>query len=499
MLSVIMSGLNVAQKDLEVSANNMANANTVGFKRSQASFLDVFANDPNANPKTAVGTGAMTASVQRVTSQGAMTSTDSVTDLAVAGKGFFIMGAEGEGGAKSYVYTRAGNFGINANGQIVDSLKNQLQCFPVVDGEMQSQLTGASILSEKQPADIRVSLDSTAVEGTVVSLKLNGGEIASKTLTSADITNGYASFSYDGVTSLESPHLSADYANTTVRVPLIGGENVAGQTVELKNGADVIATKVLTQADVALGYIDVKLPASTSIDSLSSEYTTTGSDRTYADGSIAEDSTDTSLIKLTLGQNDLVGHTVKLMSGSQVLASKVLTSDDVNAGFVTWPKADLGGVTDPAQMTAKYIQSGVSVVMNNTIQAQATTQIAASEYRASYLQGISINSKGLIQATYGDGSRVDVGYIALATFRNESGLKPTGNTNFVATDDSGPAIQSKAGAPAAGDILSGTLEQANVDITHELMTMLRAQQVYNGNARMLQTAVEVASRITDKI
>ena len=55
MLSIIMSGLNVAQKDLQVSANNMANANTVGFKRSQASFLDVFANDPSANPKTEIG------------------------------------------------------------------------------------------------------------------------------------------------------------------------------------------------------------------------------------------------------------------------------------------------------------------------------------------------------------------------------------------------------------------------------------------------------------
>jgi flagellar hook protein FlgE len=57
----------------------------------------------------------------------------------------------------------------------------------------------------------------------------------------------------------------------------------------------------------------------------------------------------------------------------------------------------------------------------------------------------------------------------------------------------------RAGAPYAGDILSGTLEQANVDITQELMTMLKAQQVYNGNARMLQAAIEVGSRITDKI
>jgi flagellar hook protein FlgE len=57
----------------------------------------------------------------------------------------------------------------------------------------------------------------------------------------------------------------------------------------------------------------------------------------------------------------------------------------------------------------------------------------------------------------------------------------------------------EAGAPAAGDIRSGMLEESNVDMTAELMEMLRAQQVYNGNARMMQTSVEMISRITDKI
>ena len=45
--------------------------------------------------------------------------------------------------------------------------------------------------------------------------------------------------------------------------------------------------------------------------------------------------------------------------------------------------------------------------------------------------------------------------------------------------------------------MSGTLEQANVDITNELMEMIRAQQVYNGNARVLQTTIETVSKITD--
>jgi flagellar hook protein FlgE len=64
---------------------------------------------------------------------------------------------------------------------------------------------------------------------------------------------------------------------------------------------------------------------------------------------------------------------------------------------------------------------------------------------------------------------------------------------------SGANKTTAAGAPNAGNIMSGALEQANVDITNELMDMIRAQQVYNGNARMLQTTVETVSRITDKL
>ena len=117
----------------------------------------------------------------------------------------------------------------------------------------------------------------------------------------------------------------------------------------------------------------------------------------------------------------------------------------------------------------------------------------------SMLQTISISPKGYVQATYSDNSQRNIGYIALANFSNDMALRPVGNTDFALTGESGEPVITQAGSPQAGDIMSGTLEQANVDITQELMTMLRAQQVYNGNARMLQTEVEIASRIVDKL
>ena len=66
-------------------------------------------------------------------------------------------------------------------------------------------------------------------------------------------------------------------------------------------------------------------------------------------------------------------------------------------------------------------------------------------------------------------------------------------------DAAGPAGLGEPGKGGRGQIRWQSLEQANVDITNELMDMIRSQQVYNGNARMLQTTIETVSRITDKI
>jgi len=507
MLSIIMSGLNVAQKDLQVSANNMANANTVGFKRSQASFLDVFANDPSANPKTAVGTGAMTGMVERVTTQGAMTASDSVTDLAIAGKGFFVMGsADGS----SVLYTRAGNLGIDASGKIVDSLKNELQVFQSVDGVAQTDQPTISALVPSQTGGVRIALGAGAVEGTNVNLSLNGLQLDTIQLTATDISNGYVTYSSPALKSASG--LSATYYTQTASVPL--SQSDLGQVIQLKDGNDVIASKTITAADIALGKVDFTISANQNPASLSVGMISTGQamsltlDTTKSTTSstpgigITQDAEGNDVVRasFTSGSGVRSGQVVQLFDANgNVVASKIATADEVSNGYIDFSKPNTTYQVT-ANMTMKYLTNGDAIAKNNVAVSTAAGQMqATTEYRNSYLQGVSINSKGLIKATYGDGSSFDVGYIALATFRNDSALKPTGNTNFIATGDSGDATLVKAGAPAAGDILSGTLEQANVDITQELMTMLRAQQVYNGNARMLQTAVEVASRITDKL
>lgn len=264
MLSVTMAGLNAAQKEMNVTSNNLANASTVGFKRSYANFGDVFSSDPAANPKTSVGSGVLTSSIARDTTAGALKTTGRVTDMAIDGRGFFVL----DDGAGGLTYSRAGNF------------------------------------------------------------------------------------SFD----------------------------------------------------------------------------------------------------------------------------------------------ELGNVVDPGGFQACVIETGATTPTPLKIDPIITESLV--DYT---LQGLSISSDGTVSATYSNNEKYDLGRIALATFPNDGGLKAIGGNRYVETGLSGANKTTAAGAPNAGNIMSGALEQANVDITNELMDMIRAQQVYNGNARMLQTTVETVSRITDKL
>ncbi|WP_439630062.1 flagellar basal-body rod protein FlgG [Shinella sp.] len=126
-LAIAATGMNAQQTNLEVIANNIANINTTGFKRARAEFSDLLyqteraAGVPNrANqsvvPEGAiVGLGVKTAAVRNLHLQGGLTSTGNSFDLALIGRGWFqIEAADG-----TTLYTRAGAFNTNADGQLV--------------------------------------------------------------------------------------------------------------------------------------------------------------------------------------------------------------------------------------------------------------------------------------------------------------------------------------------------------------------------------------------
>ncbi|WP_243039277.1 flagellar hook protein FlgE [Dyella sedimenti] len=124
-LNTALSGINAAQSDLNVIANNIANANTTGFKGSRAEFADIYAVTGLNLNSTAVGSGVRLQDVAQQFSQGDIQTTDNSLDLAISGNGFFVVN-NGSG----VTYTRAGDFQKDPSGYITTPDGSRLQIYP---------------------------------------------------------------------------------------------------------------------------------------------------------------------------------------------------------------------------------------------------------------------------------------------------------------------------------------------------------------------------------
>jgi flagellar hook protein FlgE len=113
-----------------------------------------------------------------------------------------------------------------------------------------------------------------------------------------------------------------------------------------------------------------------------------------------------------------------------------------------------------------------------------------------YLSEVKVSADGKIKASYAKTKDLDVGQFLLAKFDDESTLRSIGNNRYIATDKSGDAQNGSAMTGGFGEIQAGSLEMSNVDITDELVSLIRAQQSFNGAARIMQAEIEITNKFT---
>jgi flagellar hook protein FlgE len=123
--SIALSGLTAANSALDITSNNIANSNTIGFKSSDAEFADVYSSGAvNLNNSTA-GEGVRLVTAAQQFTQGNISTTSGALDLAISGNGFFTLNSP-----NGYVYTRNGQFSEDSNGNVVSATGQYLQVYP---------------------------------------------------------------------------------------------------------------------------------------------------------------------------------------------------------------------------------------------------------------------------------------------------------------------------------------------------------------------------------
>ena len=166
--TIAITGMQAAMTNMEVISNNIANSNTVGFKKSYANFSDLF---PSNAPINASGLGVETSSIRQDFTSGGVQTTDQVLDLSINNNGFFMTRDPNSGQTS---YTRAGRFNLDNKGYILGGTA-RLQGFPSVNGTILApSIVDLQIPNAPLPAkatttasgSINLDADATAPTGT---------------------------------------------------------------------------------------------------------------------------------------------------------------------------------------------------------------------------------------------------------------------------------------------------------------------------------------------
>lgn len=442
-----LSGMRAASKDLNVTGNNIANAGTAGFKQSRAEFADVYASSVLGTGKNPQGSGVLLANVSQQFNQGNINYTQNALDLAINGNGFFQVSNNG-----ALSYTRAGYFGTDKQGNLVDNFGYHLQGYSVdANGNIQ---TG-------QVSDLKIQTASQEPKATT---KVTQGFNLNSTNTKPTNTpfDPADPLSYNSSTSTNifdeqgNAHVMTQYF---VKTPTGGTPSV-----------DTPNTWVM---HVLVDGRNPSAPESDPIDDKAGKDTTQLQISFNSDGSL------------------------KAMEG----LDDGLTYDNTT-GLVTLAK------WKPAQQTTtgEWVANGAAPAagLNVNLDMRGATQYASAfavnsvsqdGYTTGELAGLEISETGDIFARYTNGQSKVQGQIILANFANVQGLTPVGKTQWVQSFESGEPVRNPPGSGTLGSLQAGALEDSNVEISDQLVNLIVAQRNYQANAKTIETESAITQTI----
>lgn len=442
--NIALSGLNAAQKDLDVTSNNIANVNTTGFKESRAEFVDVYASSLLSSGKTKVGDGVLTSDVAQQFSQGSIQFTNNALDLAITGNGFFATVPELSSLDTSY--TRAGQFKLNADNFVVNSAGGHLLGFPVnPDG------TSASVsLSTATP--IRIPTSSGAPQKTAeVDVRMN--------LPAGDAYISSAPGNFDPTDPLTFNN------STSVTIFDSLGDSHIMTYFFVKDNPATNPNEWMLFAAVDGQVIDLDDPAGGTVNPVG--------------GTVSG----------PLSPGGVTGARLVFNTSGDFI-SQVPTPAEGGITTVPFTAAILTNGADPTQAVAiDFNLDPLAPSPNEPTQFASNFEVTALDQdglAVGRLTGIDIGTDGLVRATYSNGTSEPLSRIALVNFANEQGLTQIGNTSWKESIVSGSALAGEGGTGTFGTINSSALEQANVNLTTELIDLISAQRNFQANSRALE-------------
>ncbi len=436
-MNTAISGLSAQSAAFGNIGDNVANSQTVGFKRVDTVFED-YLTSSTASSNESGSVVARPAYANTV--QGSVKLTDNPLDLAIAGQGFFTVSRElssangvGTFGPQAQ-YTRTGDFKLDRDGYMVNS--------------------AGGVLNGWLP-DAKGALDTTKM---------------------APIQVGQAAFSPVATSQVQlvanlpaTPSAVGPVANPLQVYDALGN----AQTLQLSWTQQPPATAGATSDTWT---VKVALPNGTSLGTADVTFGTGGA----APGTIS-------------GVGNVVAGTTTAPPGGTVTAGSTYAA---GAPATLQIKPDFG--SGPQAITLDLGTfgrgNGLTQYAGTDFSLKGLTQDGAAPGSFS---GVTTRQNGDIVANYDNGQSRTVARVPLTLFANADALQRQDGQAFTATRDSGGARTLQSGSNGAGNLVARSVEGSNVDIASEFSKLIVAQRAYSANTKMVTTADELLQQTLD--
>ena len=431
-----VSGLTANSSALAAISDNIANVNTVGYKRSGVDF-SALVNAQNSNTTYNAG-GVPPLTRQQISLQGSLEQSRSTTDLAISGDGFFIVSPNNSqlSNGGSVLFTRAGSFTIDADGYMVNAQGLYLQGWPVnSDGSVISSPTSLSAIEP-----INISGVGGLAEPTG-----NIGLNANLNTAPADSANAQGAYDVgDMATGTITPHFES--------------------SLEIYDSLGAART-------VAFGFLKTG-PNTWRVEA----YARPNSNVTGGSGS-----------------GGLLAAGIVTFNTDGTVASvsphgTASTAQDIDDAYtINWAA--------PTGASAQDVTLDLATGMTQFAKSFGVTSVTADGVPPGDLVGLVLEGDGMLTAQFSNGRARALYQVPLATFLNPNGLAADQGGAFRTTLQSGLYNINSSNAGGAGRIVSGALEASNVDLATEFTNLITTQRAYSAASRIITTADQMLEEL----
>ncbi len=518
-----------------------------GFKAQSVNFSDlVYQNLTQGSAGTTggtdpiqIGSGAQVASISPNLQQGTLQQTGNEYDMAIQGSGYFVVNSDAQDD-----FTRAGSFGVDANGYLVDPATGaRVQRFGTI-GEGCATSPAFQIPNDD---DIQIPTGVGVPGSATSSITLQGNLSATSPGPVAQVLTSAQPFTIPNPIPNQPPQAA------TLTTPL---SNLSDNILPYGNGADTIVLNGVDAAGNAVTNVPVTVgpsgnppsPATmqTLITAIQGAFqgtnvsldgsgnlvltsTTTGpsklsltiTDGTNADGGATNwgnhamavtTGADGATVNTSVQIYDPQGsaHTLNLVFQKQGNNTWNLTGS-VNANEGTMvnnldfnQNGSFGQVGGNATMSVQFngfaapqqlsFNFGNASGFNGVTQeggASSAAAIGQNGFANGSLSTVSVDHNGVLNGIFTNGQTLAIAQLAIANFANPAALTRTGNNYFSLSTESGPALIGAGNTGGNGSVQQGQLESSNVDVSLEFTRLIIAQQGYQVNAHVITAADQI--------